>query len=187
MTSYYVVYFLSQESLCCFICLWCQQTFCIARFLILSVPRCQAAARSIISQKLLFCQSQERFLCKSLYCTVNTIQLLNRPKGLLRRSWNCLIHLSFPFWRKQFWCSKHQHLYSPQRAAFFWTKESMMLARWIIWRQFCCCYVTLVQWQTLYAGVILLIHLLLACSFVLSCSANLSFASNNSLHDLSFS
>lgn len=36
---------------------------------------------------------------------------------------------------------------SPQRATSFWTGESMVLPRWIIWRQFCCCCVTLVQWQ----------------------------------------
>lgn len=72
---------------------------------------------------------------------------------------------------------------SPQRVAAFWTGESMMLPRWVIWRQFCCCCVTPVQWQALCDGVLLLINLL--SFFVLWCFTNLSFASDTSLYDLS--
>lgn len=106
------LFFSSQAPLCCLICLWCWVTSSPAKLSYAAPHPCdRPTATASMSQKLPPFQPQGSLHCKPPLCTANTIQLLNRPRDLLRRSQNRFIHLSAAFWSKQFWCSEHQHLF----------------------------------------------------------------------------
>lgn len=162
---------LLQAPLCCLVCLWNQPSSLLQSLFI--VP-CTQVAKPMAKDSLTSPGDPP--------LQIPALQIPSSSSPGWKAFWG--LRIVSATWVVLFEASTFDALNtSPQRAAAFWTGESMMLPRWVIWRQFCCCCVTPVQWQALCDGVLLLINLL--SFFVLWCFTNLSFASDTSLYGLS--